>query len=69
METVISLLQQFFKFYFSHTKIGEAYRFENRTISTATFPKTAKNITSQTDPLNQSEPITSSQGFNASGTG
>ena len=34
---------------------------ENSTTSTATFPKTASNTTTQTEPLSQLEPITSSQ--------
>lgn len=44
-------------------------RFEKRTIKTAAFPITASNTTIHTEALSQLEPMTSSHGFKASGTG
>lgn len=42
---------------------------DKRTSKTAKLPKTAIQTTSQTLRRNQVEPITSSQGFKASGSG
>lgn len=46
-----------------------SYQFENNTTNTAMFPKTARNTTIHTEVRNHWDPITSSHGFNASGTG
>lgn len=45
------------------------YQFAIKTKSTAIFPNTANSTTIQTDARNQCDPMTSSHGFSASGSG